>query len=201
MTKFLLIRHATTDAVGKSLSGRQPGIHLNYQGNAEAAALADELTTVNINAIYSSPLDRALETAAPIAKTHQLQYIVDPDFLELDFGDWTDQPFAALTTDLTFSRFNTFRSGTRIPAGEMMLEAQCRIVRGMQKLAARHPEEVVAIISHSDMIKAAVAFYAGIPIDMMQRIEISPASLSIVDLYDDFASLQLLNKTIPLNLT
>lgn len=195
MTKFLLIRHATTDAVGKHLSGRHPGVHLNDQGKSQAAALATQLTTFNINAIYSSPLERALETASPIAEAHQLQCMVDIDFLELDFGKWTNRSFAELDGEPAFSRFNSFRSGTRVPAGETMLEAQCRIVRGMQKLAARHSGETVAIVSHSDIIKAAITFYTGIAIDMMQRIEVSPASLSIIDLYDDFASLQLLNQT------
>ncbi len=201
MTKFLLIRHAPTDALGKSLSGRQPGIHLNEEGKAQAAALASDLKNLHISAIYSSPIERALETAAPLAKIHQLQCVVDADFQELDFGSWTNQTFDKLHGDSAFSRFNSFRGGTRIPAGEMMLEAQCRIIRGMQKLAAKHPEKIVAIISHSDMIKAAIAFYTGMPIDMMQRLEISPASVSIMDLYDDFASLQLLNKTPNLNLT
>ncbi len=195
MTKFLLIRHATTDAVGKHLSGRHPGVHLNDQGKSQAAALAAQLTTFDINAIYSSPLERALETASPIAAAHQLQCMIDTDFLELDFGKWTNRSFAELDVEPAFSRFNSFRSGTRVPAGETMLEAQCRIVRGMQKLAAKHPGETVAIVSHSDIIKAAITFYTGIAIDTMQRIEVSPASLSIIDLYDDFASLQLLNQT------
>ena len=198
MTKFLFIRHATTDALGKHLSGRQPDIHLNNHGVSEVAALAQQLATVKINAIYSSPLERAVETAEPIAKAHQLQCNIDTDFLELDFGSWTNQSFDTLNVDPVFTHFNTFRSGTRIPGGELMLEAQCRIVRGIQKLAAKHPDEVVAIISHSDMIKAAIAFYTGIPIDMMQRLEVSPASVSIIHIYKNSASLQLLNQTVNL---
>lgn len=193
MTKFLLIRHATTDAVGKSLSGRQPGIHLNDQGKLEAAALANRLSDLKITAIYSSPLERAIQTATPLAGLHNLICNVNNYFQELDFGSWTNKPFSELANDQVFKRFNSFRSGTRIPGGEMMQEAQSRIVQGLEKLATNHPGETIAVVSHSDMIKSAVAFYTGMHIDLMQRLEISPASVSVLDVYPDFASLQLLN--------
>lgn len=193
MTKFLLIRHATTDAMGKSLSGRQPGIHLNEQGKLEAAALANRLSAFKISAIYSSPLERAIQTATPIAGLQNLICNVTNDFQELDFGSWTNKPFSELGDDEVFKRFNVFRSGTRIPGGEMMQEAQCRIVRGLERLTNDHPGETVAVVSHSDMIKAAIAFYTGMHLDLMQRLEVSPASVSIIDVYPDFSSLQLLN--------
>ena len=195
MTKFLLIRHATTDAVGKYLSGRHSGVHLNTEGKTQAEELAKRLTNLKLAAIYSSPLERALQTAAPIAALHNLNCQVNDHFQELDFGQWTNKAFSELQGDADFKRFNTFRSGTRIPGGEMMLEAQSRIVRGLQQLAVDHPGATVAVVSHSDMIKAAIAFYTGVPIDLMQRLEISPASISILDVYTDFASLQLLNHT------
>ena len=195
MTKFLLIRHATTDAVGKYLSGRHSGVHLNTEGKTQAQALANRLTNQKIAAIYSSPLERAVQTAAPIAALQHLNCQVNEHFQELDFGQWTNKAFSELEGDENFKRFNTFRSGTRIPGGEMMQEAQSRIVRGLQQLAVDHPDVTVAVVSHSDMIKAAIAFYTGVPIDLMQRLEISPASISILDVYSDFASLQLLNHT------
>jgi len=193
MTKILLIRHATTDALGKSLSGRHPGVHLNEAGKVEAAKLAARLKNLKIEALYSSPLERAMETAAPIAAIQNLTCQIDEHFLELDFGSWTNKPFSALADDEAFGRFNTFRSGTRIPGGEMMQEAQWRIVQGLEKLAMQHSGQTVAVVSHSDMIKAAIAFYTGMHLDFMQRLEISPASVSILDLYPDFSSLQLLN--------
>lgn len=195
MTKFLLIRHATTDAVGKSLSGRMPGVHLNEGGKVQAQQLAEYLKYTNINAVYSSPLERAMETALPIASTHNLSCMMEESFLELDFGNWTDKKFDELAHDPAFRKFNTFRSGTRIPGGEMMQEAQTRMVRGLEELAFKHPGETVAVVSHSDMIKSIIAFYAGIHLDMFQRIEISPASVSILELYDDFARVLLLNYT------
>lgn len=195
MTKFLLIRHATTDAVGKRLSGRHQHVHLNEHGKSQAQALAVQLKHLKIDAIYTSPLERALETAQPIATIHGLKCKINNHFQELDFGLWTNKSFDELAQDETFGRFNSFRSGTRIPGGEMMQEAQCRIVQGMEELATKHPGKLVAIVSHSDMIKAAIAYYTGIHLDFMQRLEISPASFSLLHVYPDFASLQMLNHT------
>ena len=193
MTKFLLIRHATTNTVGKKLSGRIAGVHLNEQGINQAQHLAERLTNIPITAIYSSPLERAVETAGPIAKSHQLETIICKDFLEIDFGEWTDRSFDDLQHQKQFQLFNSFRSATRIPGGELMLEAQARIVSGLQQLCMQHPNETVAVVSHSDLIKAAVTYYAGIPLDLFQRIEISPASVSIIEVYEETARIMLIN--------
>jgi probable phosphomutase (TIGR03848 family) len=193
MTKFLLIRHATTDAVGKKLSGRIAGVHLNEQGIKQAQQLAERLANIPIAAIYSSPLERAIETAEPVAKRHQLGTIICEDFLEIDFGKWTNCSFEELQIEKQFHLFNSFRSATRIPGGELMLEAQARIVAGLQKLCIQHPNETVAVVSHSDLIKAAITYYAGIPLDLFQRIEISPASVNIVEVYEETARIILVN--------
>lgn len=195
MTKFLLIRHATTNAVGKSLSGRLPGIDLNDAGRAQAQLLAERMRNLPVAAIYSSPLERAVQTAAPIAAALDLTCNIAEDFVEIDFGKWTNKQFTELENDADFQRFNTFRSGTRIPGGETMQEAQSRMLRGLEKLASDHPEETVAVISHSDVIKSAIAYYAGIHLDMFQRIEISPASISVLEIYNDFARILSLNDT------
>ena len=108
--------------------------------------------------------------------------------------------FEELQSQKQFQLFNSFRSTTRIPGGELMLEAQARIVAGLQKLCIQHPNETVAVVSHSDLIKAAVTYYAGIPLDLFQRIEISPASVSILEVYEETARIMLVNDTggIPL---
>ena len=195
MTKFLLIRHALTDSVGQRLSGRTPGVPLNAEGRAQAQALAARLADVPINAIYSSPLERARQTAAPLAQQHQLEPIISDDFLEIDFGHWTNRTFQELAGEPAFQRFNSFRSHTRIPGGELMLEAQARIVAGLGRLCARHPGATVAVVSHADMLKAAVAYYAGIPLDLFQRLEISPASVSILEVFEETARIFTINST------
>jgi probable phosphoglycerate mutase len=195
MTKFLLIRHALTDAVGKRLSGRTPGILLNDEGRRQSRELASRLSQLSIEAIYSSPLERALQTAAPLAEVTDLHVRPDNDFLEIDFGSWTNLDFEELERDVTFQRFNSFRSSTRIPGGELMVEAQMRMIRGIEKLTEVYHNQTVAIISHADLIKSAIAFYAGIHLDMFHRLEISPTSVSIIEIFDDTARILLVNGT------
>lgn len=195
MTKILLIRHALTNTAGKRLSGRIYGVHLNDTGHKQSHDLAEVLADLPIAAIYSSPLERALETAEPIAASHSLTCIPSDDFLEIDFGRWTDCLIEDLKDDTQFGFFNTFRSGTRVPGGELISEVQLRMVRGLERIHSQHLAETVLVISHADPIKSAIAYYTGIPLDFMHRIEISPASVSILELYNDNARILLMNYT------
>lgn len=195
MTRFLLIRHAVNSTVGKRFAGRMAGVHLNEEGLAQAQQLAGRLAAVPVAAIYSSPLERAVETAAPLAAALHLPTLTCEDFLEIELGEWTNTPFEDLAHEPKFKLFNSFRSCTRIPGGELMLEAQARMIAGLQKLAAQHGNQTVAVFSHADLIKAAVAYYAGIHLDLVQRIEISPASVSVIELYEETARIMLLNHT------
>lgn len=195
MTRFLLIRHASTYSVGKSLSGRHPGVHLNEEGDFQTHRLCSMLSKVPIDSIYCSPLERALETATPISKLFDIPLSLAEELNEIDFGAWTNKTFEELDNDPQFKLFNTYRSNSRIPHGETMLEAQLRIVNALQNLAFRHPKQTIAIVSHADMIKSAIAFYSGIPLDLMQRIEIAPASVSILELDQDTAKICLINNT------
>ena len=200
MTKILLIRHAATDAVGKKLSGRMPGVHLNDEGLMQAQVLAKRLEELTIDFIYSSPLERAVETATPIAISRNSEIITSTDFLEINFGEWTNKSFEELKNNSIFQLFNSFRSSTPIPGGESIIEAQTRMITGLQRLTSQHQNVTIAVISHSDMIKATIAYYAGIHIDMMQRIEISPASVSVIEIYEEISRIILVNHTGNINL-
>ena len=184
MTAFLLIRHAATDLLGRALAGRRPGVHLNAEGEAQAQRLAKRLASTALTAIYSSPLERALDTAAPIARRHGLAVVASDALMELDFGAWTGCTFDELSDQPQWRLFNTFRSGTRLPGGEPMIEGQARIVAELARLRERHPDGCVAIVSHADMIKAAVAHYLGVHLDLFHRIEIGPASVTTVALHE-----------------
>jgi probable phosphoglycerate mutase len=195
MIKLLLIRHALTDSVGVRFSGRTPGVSLNDEGRKQAQMLAERLADLPVSAIYSSPLERAIETAVPLIKIFDLSCIVSPDFIEIDFGEWTNLTIDDVRNDFEFRNFNKFRSSTRIPGGELIAEVQARVVTGIQKLKERHPGKTVAVISHADIIRTALAYYAGIHPDMMNRIEISTASVSILELYDETARITRINDT------
>jgi probable phosphoglycerate mutase len=195
MTTFLLIRHGTNDLVDRAIAGWMPGVHLNQEGQAQAERLAERLGETEIAAIYSSPLERAYETAEPIARRRGLPVQICPGFGEIQFGDWTGHSLEDLADVPGWRHFNSFRSGTRVPGGELMLEVQARTVAELDRLREQHPKETVVVVSHGDIIKAVVAHYAGIPLDLFQRIEISPASVSILTLDESGPRLLRINDT------
>jgi broad specificity phosphatase PhoE len=182
MATFYLIRHASNDYLGKAIAGWTPGVNLNAEGREQASRLARKLCGRGITKLYSSPLERAMETAAPIGKELGLQVEVRDALGEIRFGEWTGKRFDQLECDPRWPLYNQYRSGTRPPGGELMLEAQVRILHELDTLASRHPAETVAVVSHADIIRAALVHFAGMPIDLYGRIEISPASFSIVEL-------------------
>jgi broad specificity phosphatase PhoE len=187
MTRFLLIRHALTDAVGKTITGRLPGVHINDEGKRQVSILADQLKGLSIDAMYSSPMERAMETANTIAVPHQLNVSVLGELNEIDCGEWSGRTIQELRGERQFQLFNSFRSGTRIPGGETMLEAQLRMVNCIEKLAGRHKEQTVVLVSHGDPLKATACFYMGIHLDLMHKIEISPASVTNLEVYEETA--------------
>jgi probable phosphoglycerate mutase len=180
LTTFLLIRHGLTDAVGLRITGRLPGVHLNEIGRGQAARLPARLSKWKIDAIYSSPLERARETAAPTAE--QLGYRVEPEiaFAEFDFGAWSGTLIAELEQRDDWKRFCRLRSSLRAPGGEMLPEVAIRFVTALQSLAEKHPDRIVAVFSHADAIKAALMHSLPIPLDNIQRLEIQPASISVL---------------------
>lgn len=193
MTTFLLIRHGETDAVGKSIMGWMPGWHLNPNGRQQVEALGTRLSRLPIRAVYTSPLERAMETADAIARTHKIEPRRDEAFGEVHAGQWQGVAIVELDQRDDWRRFNTFRTGTRAPGGEMIVETQVRLVRKVQALLADHPNETVAIVSHADPLRALIAYYLGVPLDLMLRFEISPASVSILELSDSHARFQCIN--------
>jgi probable phosphoglycerate mutase len=180
MTTFYLIRHGACDGLGETIWGRTEGISLNDEGRAQAQQLADRFGGVKLDAIYSSPLQRARETAEPVARIAQREIRESPAFNEIDFGEWSGKSFELLRRDERWHRFNTQRSMARIPGGESFLDAQTRAINELEKLREQHGDARVAIVSHADVIKAVVGYVAGAPIDFWQRLEISPCSVSIV---------------------
>jgi probable phosphomutase (TIGR03848 family) len=180
VTVFALIRHASHVLLGHAIVGRTPGVQLSTSGLREAEALAQRLENSPIRALYSSPLERARATAGPIADRLRLDVQIADELNEIDYGEWTNRALADLHDLDEWRRFNLFRSGSGVPGGETMLEVQARMLWLVDRCCSAHPEQTVALISHGDVIRATLAYYLGTPLDLFQRIEISPASLSIV---------------------
>jgi probable phosphomutase (TIGR03848 family) len=182
MATFYLIRHGLNDFVDRAIAGWTPGVSLNDAGREQAGRLAWKLLGRGITRVYSSPLERALETARPIAEALGLKVEVRDALGEIRFGEWTGKRFDDLQRDPRWDLFNRYRSGTRPPGGELMLEAQVRIVNELECLRARYPDATMAVVSHSDIIRAALVHYAGMPIDLYARLAMDPGSFSIVAL-------------------
>lgn len=184
MTTFHLIRHGAHDLLDRTLAGRMAGVGLNAAGRAQAEvvarSLAGALAGSGIGAVISSPRQRAMETAAPIAAALGVTVTPDDGLEEIDFGDWTGRDFPALNADPDWQAFNTLRSLAPTPGGETMLAAQARAVGAVQRLHAAHPDAALALVSHADTIKAILAYAMGVPLDLFGRIEIAPASRSVL---------------------
>jgi probable phosphomutase (TIGR03848 family) len=178
ITNLLLIRHATNDWVGKRLAGWTPGVHLNEEGRAQAEALAKRLADVPLAALYSSPLERTLETAQPLADACGLTVQIREALGEAQVGEWTGKSLDDLKDDKLWPIIHVYPSEARFPGGESMREIQTRMVIELDAIRDDHPDQTVAVVSHSDPIKLAVAHYAGLPLDLFQRLSISPASVT-----------------------
>ena len=184
MTKFLLIRHAAHDLLGKVLTGRAPGLHLNAQGKLEAERLADRLAVFSISGIYTGPLERARETAEPLSNRLHLELFFAPAFDEIDFGSWTMLPFSELDQRPDWKAWNEFRDRSAPPQGEPMLAVQSRTSKELERLAQTSYGETLAIISHGEVIKSTLMHYLGIPVAFHWRLDISPSSVSILTIHD-----------------
>jgi broad specificity phosphatase PhoE len=193
VTTFFFIRHAACAGLGQTLWGRTPGICLNETGNVQAQRLAERFSEIKLDAIYSSPLERALHTAETIASRLKLEVKKSTALNEIDYGDWTGKSFEVLARDERWRHFNTKRSLTAIPGGESFPGVQDRIVKELNALAGIHGHANVALVSHADVIRAAICYLAGIPIDLIGRLEISPCSVSVVALNDEGATLLTVN--------
>jgi broad specificity phosphatase PhoE len=192
MTRFLLVRHTAHDFLAKGMiAGRQPGVHLNAAGKEEAEELAERLSILPVDAIFSSPLERAWETAAPLARKLALQVQIAEEFNEIDVGNWTNRAFRELERDEHWQRWNNFRSSTATPTGELMLDVQARAVGKISQLKEQH--RFVAIFSHGDPIRAVLAHFLGLHLDLFLRLSIDPGSLTLVELGDQFVRVRMIN--------
>ena len=180
MTQILLIRHAVNEyvATGK-LAGRLDGVHLNEDGKLQAEALGKRLADAPLKHIYYSRLDRTRETAQAIHQHHQaIPLEVNDGILEVDYGDWQDKKINDLRKRKMWDVIKEYPTRAYFPNGESMRSVQNRVVDEIENLVQKHPNDMIALVFHADLIKMTVAHYLGVHLDNFQRIVISPASIS-----------------------
>jgi len=201
MPFLLLIRHGENEYVQKGrLAGRLPGVHLNENGRRQAQELAEKLAEAPICTIYSSPLERAVETAQPLAEQLKIEIILREGLLETDYGEWQGKTLKGLKRRKLWQPIQNLPSQVRFPGGESFAECQDRVCRELQSICAGHEaKDVVACVFHADPIKLAVAHYIGLPLDHFQRLSSAPASITALHIADGRASLVTLNYLSSLN--
>ncbi|HEX2256176.1 MAG TPA: histidine phosphatase family protein [Afifellaceae bacterium] len=195
-TLVFLVRHAVHDLVSRVLTGRAPGVALSEIGRRQAERLAERLSGEKIGAVYASPQERARQTAAPIGNRLGLEVRAAEAMDEIDFGAWTGQSFESLDADPNWALWNGKRSLARPPGGESVVEVQARAVRWLRRLPASRPGGGVAVVSHADVIRAALAYFLGMPIDNMTRLEVSPGSISLLAMDEADARVLYVNEAV-----
>ncbi|HEV2557565.1 MAG TPA: histidine phosphatase family protein [Microvirga sp.] len=183
-TTFHLVRHAAHDRVGSVLCGRMPGVHLGEVGREQARRLARRFANENVASVQTSPLERARETAEPIAAATGAAVAVNEGILEIEFGEWTGRTFETLGGDARWAAWNGARAVNRPPGGEAMLEVQARVIAALEALRAAYPDRTLVVVSHADVIKAALLYHLGLPVDAYGRFDIDPASVSTLAVGD-----------------
>ena len=186
MTLVLLVRHGLTAGTGTVLTGRTPGIPLDDRGREQAAALAARLAAVPLDAIITSPLERCRQTADAIASArngHPLAVQEDERLAEVRYGDWTGQPLKRLVKDPLWRVVQAHPSGAAFPGddGESMADVQHRAVGAVREWNARLGKDATYLIcSHGDVIKSLIADSLGMHLDLFQRIQVDPCSLTVI---------------------
>jgi probable phosphomutase (TIGR03848 family) len=199
MPLLLLIRHGENDFTKKhKLAGYTPNVHLNERGQSQAQALADALKEVPIKAIYSSPLERAIETATPIAGARGLEVQLEERLLETNVGKWQGRSLASLRLQKAWKVVQSAPSRARFPEGETFYECQTRIVAALDAISREHkPQDMVACVFHADPIRLATAHYIGLPLDHFQRLSCDTGSLTALYVGESGANLLKLNQRPP----
>ena len=181
VTVFHLLRHGEPAVLGR-LNGRLPGVGLSAQGRAEIAAQAGRLVGEKIEAIYASPMQRTRETAEILAEQLALPVHYREEVIEIDYGEWTGLTFDEIRQDERWQMWARSRSIAAVPGGESWRRVQERVVAALFDLRQAHPEGSVVVVSHGDVIRAALLFALGMPLDFYARIEVAFASLSTLRL-------------------
>jgi probable phosphomutase (TIGR03848 family) len=200
MPLLLLVRHGENDYTKTNkLAGRLPGVHLNEHGQKQAQALGEALKDVPIKAIYSSPLERAMETAGPIAESHKLTIQQEPDLMDTDIGKWQGKSLASLRLTKAWKIVQSAPSRFRFPEGESFIDAQTRYVDVLERIIKMHhkPQDVVVVVFHADPIKMAVSHFLGMPLDHLQRLGCDTGSLTALYAGEASANLIKLNQRPP----
>lgn len=193
MLEMLLIRHGQTDwNRDRRIMGRKP-IPLNAAGRAEAKALGRVLKKVDLDAVYSSPVRRAMETAAHFCDGRKIAIRPAPALAEIDYGCWIGKTFEEVIPEKEFTVYHRNPRKACPPGGEKMIDVFKRTVAFVERLRKRHKSGRVALVSHADVIKTVLVHYLGMDYDHLLRLRIDNTSISLLWFFKDRARVMAVN--------
>jgi probable phosphomutase (TIGR03848 family) len=195
MATLFLIRHGLTAVTGSRLYGRTPGIHLDERGRRQAAALVERFEGVRLTAVYSSPLERCVETVEPLAAARHLEVRTAAGLQEMDAGEWTGRTLPSLRRTKLWHTVQHNPSRFAFPGGESFVDAEARALDEINRIAARHPRGRIVVGTHGDLVRVLIAHFTGAHLDQFQRVIADPASVSAVHLADGVPRILLVNDT------
>jgi probable phosphomutase (TIGR03848 family) len=196
MTTIFLVRHAMTGQTGKMLYGQAKGIPLDHRGRAQSERLAERFAPVKLTAIYSSPLERCIQTVEPLAQAQRLTVVESRPLIEMDAGSWTGRSLPQLRRTKLWKIVQTQPSAFRFPdGGEGFADAQARAVAEVERIARRHRRGRVVVATHGDIVRVLLAHYEGIALDAFQRLVVDTASVSVLQVQARRAHVLLVNDT------
>ncbi len=201
-TVVLLVRHGLTPTTGKDMPAPGAGPNLSEEGWRQAAQAADYIGAWRaalpvLTALYSSPLSRTKETASVLSQALGLAVTPEPRLVDCDAGEWAGVPLKDLAKKPEWATVVNYPSGFRFPGGESIADMSARVVGTVRALAARHRGQAIIVVSHADPIKAVLADAMGAHLDLFQRVNVSPASVSAISYADQFPSVMLVNWALP----
>lgn len=195
MTVLLLIRHGHTATAGRTLTGWSPGVHLSEVGRREAERLVERLSGIPIAAIYSSPLERCRETAAPLARDRGVAARIRRGLIETGYGELTGRTIRQVSRTRLWRTLRRSPSAIRFPGGESLREVQARAVETVLEISALHPRATVAVFTHADVVQMTLAHFAGAHLDVYGRFAAEPASIAAIAVDDGVARILKVNDT------
>jgi probable phosphoglycerate mutase len=191
---IILARHGETDVIGKRLTGRITGVHINTRGREQARAIAEKLDADRIGAIFSSPLERTMETAQPLSEKCGIPVSPHSGLLETNYGAWQGRTYKQLQKLKLWETIHKTPSKVTFPAGESFITAQQRIVATLEEIATvMGTEDTAVCFSHCDPIRMAVAYFLNMGLDDFQRLSVDPGSLTMLSITDGTPHLGMIN--------
>jgi probable phosphomutase (TIGR03848 family) len=196
MTTVFLVRHGLTAQTGRYLYGRTPGIDLDRRGRAQAEDLVRRFEGIRVTGVYSSPLERCVQTVEPLAIARRLEVRADEGLIEMDAGSWTGRTLRQLRRAKAWETVQRAPSAFAFPGGgETFPDAQARAVAAIERIARRHRRGSVVVATHGDIARIAIAYFAATPLDAFQRIVIDTVGVSVLQLGGEHPHVLLVNDT------